>query len=71
LAGERYLSPSRPVLRTKWAFNTNAEIETASTKSVLQTTDRGSLSTIGLTRLSDCAIARSHQHWTWRKNVRW
>lgn len=60
--GERYISPSRPVLRTKWASNTNVKIETASTESVLQAADRGPLSTLGLTGLSDRTIVRSHQH---------
>lgn len=55
-AGERYLSPSRPIFRTKWASNTNIEVETASTESLFQATDRRSLSTVGLTRLSDLSI---------------
>lgn len=51
--GKGYLSTSRSVFRAKRAPNTNAEIETASTKSVLQAADRGSLPTFGLTRLND------------------
>lgn len=52
ITGERYLFTSRSVLYTKWSAHTVIENETTSVKRLLQATDRRSLSTVGLIRLS-------------------
>lgn len=52
ITGERYLFTSRSVLYTKWSAYTVIENETTSVKRLLQATDRRSLSTFGLIRLS-------------------
>lgn len=52
ITGERYLFTSRSVLYTKWSAHTVIENETTSVKRLLQATDRRSLSTFGLIRLS-------------------
>lgn len=52
MSGQRYLFTSGSVLRAKWPPHADIENKATPVERLLQTTDRGSLPTFGLTRLN-------------------